>query len=77
MPRRKFVKRPVLAATADHSDGYNEAADNLQANFDYAVDGFEKLSRDGKDGERLAMQLMLQLNSAIDDIISDIAGNIG
>ena len=74
--KRTFTKKPVLAATAERSDGYNEAQDSLQANFDYAMDGFEKLARDGKDGEREAMQLMLELNSAIDTVIQNIANTI-
>lgn len=71
-----FIKRPVLAATAERSDGYAEAQDSLEANFDYAMDGFEKLARDGKDGERTAIQLMLELNSAVESVVQKIAATI-
>lgn len=74
--KRTFTKQPVLAATAEHSDGYNEAQDRLQANFDYAMDGFEKLAMDGKDGEQQALQLMLELNDAVESAIQHIAGTI-
>ena len=74
--KRKFTKKPVLAASADRSDGYNEAQDTLQGNFDYAMDGFEKLAREGKEGEHEAMQLMLELNSAVESIIQSIASTI-
>lgn len=74
--KRKFTKNPVLAATAERSDGYNEAQDTLQGNFDYAMDGFEKLAREGKEGEHEAMQLMLELNSAVESVIQSIASTI-
>ena len=74
--KRTFTKKPVLAATAERSDGYNEAQDSLESNFSYAVEGFEKLARDGKEGERTAIQLMLELNSAVESVIQKIAGTI-
>ena len=74
--QRKFTKSPINAATDDRSDGYNEASDNIQDNFDYAVDGFDKLARNGKDGEQAALQLMLELNEAIESVISKIASTL-
>ena len=74
--RRLIQNSSVLAATDEKSDGYNEAYDNLKDNFDYAMDGFEKLSRDGKEGERTAIQYMLELNAAIEAAIGHIAGTI-
>lgn len=70
------IKKPVLAATAERSEGYKEVQDSLDANFEYAMDGFEKLARDGKAGEKAAMQLMLELNSAIESVIQNIANTI-
>lgn len=74
--KRTFTKKPVLAATGERSDGYNEALESVEGNFDYAMEGFEKLARDGKEGERAAMQLMLELNSAIEGVIQKIANTI-
>lgn len=74
--RRSFTTKPVIAATDDRSDGYNEANDNLQANFDYAMDGFDKLARDGKEGEQKSIQLMLELNNAIESVIESIASTV-
>lgn len=76
MAKRSFTMKPVLAATDERSDGYTEASDNLQANFDYAMDGFDKLARDGKEGEQTAIQLMIELNNAVDSIIGSIASNV-
>ena len=74
--KRTFTKKPVLAATAERSEGNTEVQDSLDANFEYAMDGFEKLARDGKDGEKAAMQLMLELNNAIESVIQNIANTI-
>ena len=76
MMKRTFTKKPVLAATAERSEGYTEVQDSLDANFEYAMDGFEKLARDGKDGEKAAMQLMLELNNSIESVIQNIANTI-
>ena len=70
------MKKVICAATTDHSDGYNEASDNVEANFDYAMDGFDKLSRSGKEGEQQATQLMLELNTAVESVIQKIAETI-
>lgn len=70
------MKRVILAANEERSEGYEEAYSSLKDNFDYALDGFDKLSRDGKEGERTAMQYMLELNSAVEKAIQAIAGTI-
>lgn len=74
--KRRFITKPILAATAERSDGYNEAQESLEGNFDYAIEGFEKLARDGKEGERIATQLMLELNSSVESIVQKIASTI-
>lgn len=38
---RKFTAKPITAASSERSDGYTEAVDDLEDNFDYALDGFE------------------------------------
>ena len=70
------MKKIIIAANQEKSDGYTEAYDNCKDNFDYALDGCDKLSRDSKDGERLATQLLLELNAGIDAVLSKIASNI-
>lgn len=69
---------PVKAAEGQTKgqEAFEEALDNVQDNFDYAIDGLDKLSRDGGEGQSLALQLALELNSAVDAIIQKIAGNI-
>lgn len=66
----------ILAATSEQSEQYNEIYDALKANFDYAMDGFEKLGRDSRSSEEAAVELMTRLNDAVEMCIQEIANNI-
>lgn len=76
--KRKFTKVPVTAAEGQSKgqEAFDESIDNLGANFDYLVDGLEKLSRDGGEGQSQALQLVLEANTAIEGIIQKIASAI-
>ncbi len=69
------MKKIILAAD-DKSDSYVEAMDQMKADFDYAVDGLDKLSRDSKEGERKAIGLMADLTSYINKAISEISNSM-
>lgn len=82
------MKRMVITASRRNSkvvaaegqskgqEAFDESIANLDANFDYLVDGLEKLSRDGGEGQSQALQLVLEANTAIEGIIQKIASAI-
>src|SRR5574343_69834 len=70
------MKKIVYGATVEHSSGYDEAKEVVSNNFDYAMEGFEKIARDSKEGDRASTQMMLELNSAIESIVQKIANII-
>ena len=73
------VMRQRVNAAEGQSKGqeaFDESIDNLQSNFDYVVEGLEKLSRDGGEGQSQALQLVLEANTAIEGIIQKIAAVI-
>ena len=63
--------RPVTAA--EESEVLDDAIAELKANFDYVVEGFEKLGRDGKDGQNRAQQILLELSSAVEGAVASVA----
>lgn len=69
------MKKIILAAD-DRSDSYLDAMDQMKADFDYAVEGIEKLARDSKEGERKAIGLMADVTSYINKAISEISNSI-
>ena len=72
------MKRRIITA-AESSKGQealDEALSNLNDNFDYVVDGIEKLSRDGSEGQNQALQLALEMNSAVESVTKKIASAI-
>lgn len=69
------MKKIILAAD-DRSDSYLDAMDQMKADFDYAVEGIEKLARDSKEGERKAIGLMADVTSYVNKAISEISNSI-
>lgn len=74
--KRRIV--PVTAAEGQTKgqEAFEEAINNLEADFDYVVDGLEKLSREGSDGQSQALQLSLEMSSAVKSITEKIAAAI-
>lgn len=74
---KRYTHKPVNAAeTSKGQEAFDEAMDNLQDDFDYLVDGLEKMVRDGGDGQSQALQIVLEASSAVNNIISKISNNI-
>ena len=66
--------KPVTAADSTAStEAFEESMDNLSDNFDYVMDGLDKLAREGKEGQNQAMQLALELDSYVEAITKKIA----
>jgi len=72
--REDFVEseEAIMGASAD--EAFNEELDNLKADFDYIMEGLEKMDRDGKSKE--ALGLVLNFQDSIGGMIEDIAGQI-
>lgn len=69
---------PVKAAagTTKGQEAFEEAISNLEENFEFVIQGLEKLSREGGEGPSQSLQLVLECNSAIEQITQKIAGVI-
>lgn len=81
MKRRVYAatkpEQAVLAAGADNaSEAFEDAMGALKADFDYVMDGFEKLAREGKEGQDAAMQLVLELKSAVNGVGQKVASSV-
>ena len=75
----RYMKRRIIQAAEGSSKGaeaFEEAVANMEDNFSYVVEGLEKLSRDGGESQNEALQLTLEMNSAIEGITQKIAGKI-
>lgn len=72
------MKRVITSAEGNTKgeEAFEEAIENLQDNFDYVVQGLEKLSREGGEGQSQALQLVLECNSAVESITQKIAAVI-
>lgn len=76
-PATSYRKEPVNAAeTSKGQEAFDEAMDNLQDDFDYLVDGLEKMVRDGGEGQSQALQIVLEASSAVNNIINKISNNM-
>jgi len=64
------MKRYVKAAS-EKDEALDAAVDDLKSDFDYIVDGLDKLSRDGVGKE--ALTIALNLSAELSNITSQIA----
>lgn len=64
------MKRYVKAAS-EKDEALDAAIDDLKSDFDYIVDGLDKLSRDGVGKE--ALTIALNLSAELSNITSQIA----
>lgn len=63
--------KPVTAAEAN--EVLDDAIAELKANVDYVIEGFEKLGRDGKEGQNTAQQILLELSAAVENAVQSVA----
>lgn len=72
------MKRMIRAAEGEASssarDNFDDKMDQIQDNFDYAIDGISKIAADGNLAQ--AEDLLTRLNSVIDEAIGQITGSI-
>ena len=71
---KKMVKQKVTAANQTPSEAFESVRDGVEENFAYVLEGFDKLARDGQ--EKVAMDIMTSLNTAVEDAISKVASAV-
>lgn len=71
---KRFMKTTIEAATKDPSEAFEAVKDGLDENFNYVLEGFDKLARDGQ--EKIAMDIMTSLNTAVEDAIAKVASAV-
>jgi len=74
--KRRIVPITAAEGQSKGAEAFEEAVSNLEADFDYVVDGLEKLSRDGGEGQSQALQLVLEMSSAVKSVTDKIASAI-
>lgn len=66
------MKRYVKSASGTDSPLDDNIGD-LKADFDYIIDGLEKLGRMGSDRSKEALSISLELSGMLSDITSEIS----
>lgn len=70
------MKRRIVASTGT-DDAFKDLIDNLKADFDYIVEGLDKLSRSGNSAISESISIGQSLQSDLDDFIAQIADKVG
>lgn len=70
------MKRRIVASTAT-DDAFKDLIDNLKADFDYIVDGLDKLSRSGNSAMNESISIGQSLQNDLDRCINEIADKVG
>lgn len=67
------MKRVTITAAEERVDPMEELKDILEDDFSYFMSGVEKLQRDGGENARLAYNIAIELNDAVQSAISKIS----
>lgn len=67
---KKYVK-----ASAEKDEALDNAISDLESDFDYIIEGLEKLSRDGQGKE--ALTIALDIGTELSSVISRVTSSIG
>jgi hypothetical protein len=70
------MKIRIVGAT-DIDDRLKDMIDNLKADFDYIVDGLDKLSRSGNSAMNESISIGQSLQDDLDRCINEIADKVG
>lgn len=77
MKRRIISTKTISAAeTSKGQEAFEEAMDKLEDDFNYLMDGLEKMVRDGGDGQSSALQIVLEATSTVNNLIAKISSNL-
>lgn len=70
------MKIRIVGAT-DIDDRLKDMIDNLKADFDYIVDGLDKLGRSGNSAMNESISIGQSLQDDLDRCINEIADKVG
>ena len=70
------MKRRIFSASDSENDRLDEFLDVLKSDFDYIVEGLDKLGRNGVNSGNDALAIAERLQSSLQDIINEIAQKV-
>lgn len=70
---KKYLKKVTAADAVSAEEQFEGAIDALEDDFEYVVEGFRAIARDGSDAQRQATQLAMQLNDSVTAMMQQIA----
>lgn len=79
---RKLIKagssnQRAIRAADDGNPALDDAMSDMKADFDYVMDGLDRMSRMGGDSSKRALSLALEFNASIGNMISTVANEVG
>lgn len=72
----KLAKSPVQASRADLDEGLQLMLDSIKSDFDYILDGLDKLGRSGPNSSKEAEAIAENLSHAMNGVIKEIASKV-
>lgn len=74
--KKLIISSTKIEAKTDLDENLQLQIDDVKDNFDYAIDGIVKISKESKDGLNKANQIILKLAEAVESQNKEIAGAI-
>lgn len=70
------MKRRIISASDSENDRLDEFLDVLKSDFDYILEGLDKLGRNGVNSGNDALAIAERLQSNLQDTINEIAQKV-
>lgn len=70
------MKRRIISASDSNNDRLDEFLDVLKSDFDYILEGLDKLGRSGVNSGNDALAIAERLQSNLQDTINEIAQKV-
>lgn len=70
------MKRRIISASDSKNDRLDEFLDVLKSDFDYILEGLDKLGRNGVNSGNDALAIAERLQSNLQDTINEIAQKV-
>lgn len=74
--KKLILSSTKIEAKTDLDENLQLQIDDVKDNFDYAIDGIVKISKESKDGLNKANQIILKLAEGIEAANKQVAGAI-
>lgn len=74
--KKLILSSTKIEAKTDLDENLQLQIDDVKDNFDYAIDGIVKISKESKDGLNKANQIILKLAEGIETANKQVAGAI-